>query len=163
MNTILYSGSKTLRGDTNDFPPLPQPAQVVMHLAVPYLDSGWRMLTDRYYTSVPLAQALSECKTIFTSTSNKNRAELQDKVHQLSSLKSGEVMAHRIPKLLALTWQAEKWKKPTFMVSTEASASLVTEQPQNSHSLPVQKPSVVDLYNRNMNGIDIADQHSVCG
>jgi len=47
------------------------------------------------------------------------------------------------------------------MVSTEASASLVTVQPQNSHSSPVQKPSVVDLYNRNMNRIDIADQHSV--
>ena len=61
-----------------------------MHLAVPYLDSGWRMLTDRYYRSVLLAQALSECKTIFTGTSNKNRAELRNKVHQLSSLKRGE-------------------------------------------------------------------------
>lgn len=58
LNTILYTGSETLPGDTNDFPHLPQPAQVVMHLAVPYLDSGWRMLTDRYYTSVPLVQAL---------------------------------------------------------------------------------------------------------
>jgi len=79
-----------------------------MHLAVPYLDSGWRTLTDRYYTSVPLAQALSECKAILTGTSNKNRAELPDKVRQLSSLKSREVIPHRIPKLLALTWQAEK-------------------------------------------------------
>ena len=161
LNTILYTGSETLQGATNDFSHLPQPAQVVMHLAVPYLDSGHHMFTDRYYTSVRLAQALSERKTAFTGTSNKNRAELPDKIHQLSSLKGGEVIAYRTPKLLALAWQAEKRKKPVFMVSTEASASSVTVQPRNSHSSPVQKPSVVDLYNHNMNGVDIADQHSV--
>jgi len=47
------------------------------------------------------------------------------------------------------------------MVSTEASASSVTVQPRNSHSSPIQKPSVIDLCNHNMNGVDIADQHSV--
>jgi len=119
------------------------------------------MFTDRYYTSIPLAQARSERKTAFTGTSNKNRAELPDKIRQLSSLKGGEVIAYEIPKLLALAWQGEKRKKPVFMVSTEVSASSVTVQPQNSHSSPVQKPSVVDLYNRNMNSVDIADQHSV--
>ena len=119
------------------------------------------MFTDRHYTSIPLAQALSERNTAFTGTSNKNTAELPDDIRQMSSLKGGEVLAYRTSKLLALAWQAEKRKKPVFMVSTEASASLVTVQPRNSHNSPVIKPSVVDLYNHNMNGVDIADQHSV--
>lgn len=119
------------------------------------------MFTDRYYTSIPLAQALSEHDTAFTGTSNKNRAELPDEIRVMSRLKGGEVMAYRTPKLLALAWQAEKRKKPVFMVSTEASASLVTVEPPNAHKSPTQKPSVVDLYNHNMNGVDIADQHSV--
>ena len=98
---------------------------------------------------------------LYTGTSNKKRAELPDEIRVMSRLKGGEVMAYRTPKLLALAWQAEKRKKPVFMVSTEASASLVTVQPPNAHNSPTQKPSVVDLYNHNMNGVDIADQHSV--
>ena len=66
------------------------------------------MFTDRYYTSIPLAQALSEHDTAFTGTSNKNRAELPDEIRVMSRLKGGEVMAYRTPKLLALAWQAEK-------------------------------------------------------
>ena len=60
-----------------------------------------------------------------------------------------------------VAWQAEKRKKPVFMVSIETSASLVTVEPPNAHNSPTQKPSVVDLYHHNMNGVDIADQHSV--
>jgi len=72
------------------------------------------MFTDRYCTSVPLAQALSERKTAFTGTSNKNRAELPDKICQLSSMKGGEVIAYHTPKLLALAWQAEKMKEASI-------------------------------------------------
>ena len=161
LNILLYTGSETMQGARDDFSHLPQPAQVVMHPADPYLDSGRHMFTDRYYTSIPLAQALSEHDTAFTGTSNKNRAELPDKIRVMSRLKGGEVMAYCTLKLLALAWQAEKRKKPLFMVSTEASASLVTVEPPNAHNSPAQKPSVVDLYNHNMNGVDIADQHSV--
>ena len=82
LNTILYTGSETLQGARNDFSHQPQPAQVVMHLNDTYLDSGRHMFTDRYYTSIRLAQALSERNTAFTGTSNKNRAELPDNIRQ---------------------------------------------------------------------------------
>ena len=39
------------------------------------------MFTDRYYTSIPLAQALADRSTSFTGTSMRNRAELPDPIH----------------------------------------------------------------------------------
>ena len=161
LNILLYTGQETLQGAGSEFAHLPQPAQVVMYLVNPYLDSGRHVFTDRYYTSVPLAQALGEHNTAFTGTSNKNRVDLPDDLRLLSRLKGGEVMAYRTPQLLALAWQAEKRNKPVFMLSSESSAAMVTVQSQRTYNAPTQKPTVVDSYNHNMNGVDIADQHSV--
>ena len=163
LNILVYTGQETLQGARRELSHLPQPAQVVMHLVDPYLDSGRHVFTDRYYTSIPLAQALGDHNTAFTGTSNKNRAELPDNIRQLNRLKGGEVIAYRTPTLLALAWQAEKRNKPVLMVSSEASAAMVTVQSrsQNSHNGPTQKPTVIDVYNHNMNGVDIADQNSV--
>ena len=72
-----------------------------------------------YIIGVPLAHALTEHNIEFTRTSNKNRAELPE-ICQLSTLRCGEVIAYHTPKLLALAWQAEKKKKPVFMVSDSA-------------------------------------------
>ena len=47
------------------------------------------------------------------------------------------------------------------MLSSESSAAMVTVQSQRTSNAPTQKPTVVDFYNHNMNGVDIADQHSV--
>ena len=160
LNILIYTGRETLRGASSEFAHLPQPAQVVMHVANPYLDCGHHLFTDRYYTSIPLAKALSDHNTSFTGTSNKNRVDLPDDIRLLKRMKGGEMVSYRANKVLAVAWQAEKRNKPVFMVSTESSAAWVTVQPHNTHNPPTQKPSAVHVYNHNMNGVDKADQHA---
>lgn len=161
LNILLYTGRETLREASPEFSDLPQPAQVVMHVVSPYLDRGHHLFTDRYYTSVPLAQALSKHNTSFTGTSNKNRVNLPDELSQMKSMKGGEMVSYRTNDLLALAWQAEKRNKPVYMLSTESSAKWETIRPQNAYNPPTQKPSAVHLYNHNMNGVDRADQLAV--
>ena len=70
----------------------------------------------------------------------------------------GEVTAYSANKLLTLVCRAEK--VPVFMISSSATAEVITVQSHNRHVPPVLEPAVVDLYN-NMNGVDVADQLGV--
>ena len=81
--------------------------------------------------------------TGFTGTSNKNRVDLPDLFRGACRVGDGEVIAYRCDHLLALTWRAEKKKKPVIMVSTQASAATTLVQPANSFCTPV----VIDMYN----------------
>ena len=74
-------------------------------------------------------------------------------------MRDGEVVAYRADHLLTLAWQAEKKKKPVIMLSTTCSAAMTVLTPHSRR--PVSKPAVVDCYSHFMNGVDIADQHSV--
>ena len=66
LNILLYTGKDTLANASSQYKDQPQPAQVVLHLAEPYLDQGRHVFTDRYYTSIPLTKALSDRCTAFT-------------------------------------------------------------------------------------------------
>ena len=129
---------------------LPQPARVAIELMTPYLGRGHHLHTDRYYTSVQLAQALHTNNTAFTGVTNKNRTELPDNIRKITKMKGGVVRAHRSGELLALAWQAEKRKVPVIMLSSEASAKMDMVQSSNTFVRPFLKPSVVDSYNHNM-------------
>ena len=156
LNVHVYTGSETLQNV--GYKTLPQPARIVLHLATPYLQSGHHIFTDRYYTSLPLAQTLYQYNTAFTGTSNKKRVDLPDLFR--GTYRVG-VIAYRCDHLLALTWRAEKKKKPVIMVSTHSSAATTLVQPANRFSTSVMKPVVIDMYNQYMNGVDISDQYTV--
>ena len=157
LNVLVYTGRDTLEDASNES--LPQPARVVLHLAEPYLGCGHHMFTDRYYTSLPLAQTLHSLQTGFTGTCMKNRTDLPDDVRGQLRLQHGQVAAYRADHLLTPAWLAEKKKKPVIMVTTRASAA--TTVSSRSTRTPTVKPVVVDNYNHHMNGVDLADQHAV--
>ena len=93
LNILLYTGRDTLASASSQYRDLPQPAQVVLHLVEPYLDQGRHAFTDRYYTSIPLAQALSDRSTAFTGTAMKNRVDPPDQIRSKSfKLKDDEVL-----------------------------------------------------------------------
>ena len=73
-------------------------------------------------------------------------------------ISAGEVRAFRDGRMMALSWRADTKKKPLFMLTTGSSA-----RPVNVHTRrgDVSKPVVVDLYNNEMNGVDVADQLTV--
>ena len=160
LNVLPYTGRETLHDATSEYEALSQAAQVVLHLVEPYLDEGRHVFTDRYYTSIPLAQAFQSRGTSFTGTVNKNRADLPDEIRGRYRLGDGELMAFRTGHLLALTWRAEKKQKPVIMLSTNSSAATVSLPSRRASAEATVKPVVVHAYNQHMNGMDIADQHS---
>ena len=79
LNILLYVGANTLQGADNEYNKiLPQPALVVMELMKPYFNKCHHIYTDRYYSSIPLVQALQVKKTDITGTIMKNRIGLPD-------------------------------------------------------------------------------------
>ena len=163
INALPYTGRETLDEANSQYQALPQPAQVVLHILEPYLDQGRHVFTDRYYTCIPLAQTLKSRGTTITGTVIKNRADLPNEIRGWFQLGSGEVMAFRDGDLLALAWGAARKKKPVIMLSTECSAKSVAVAARQSGSEPQTKPVIVHtyMYNQQMNGVDIADQHAV--
>ena len=91
------------------------------------VDNGHTVYTDRYYTSVPLAQALQERSTGFVGTAIKNRIDLPDEIRAPSfRLANDETVAFRSDRLLALGWRAAQKKKPLIMLATESCATPVS-------------------------------------
>ena len=114
LTVLPYTGRETLDDASSEHAAQPQNARVVLHLADQYRDQGRHVFTYRYYSSIPLAQALKTRATSFTGTMNKNHTDLPDKIQGRYRLADGEVMAFCTGDLLALTWRAEKKKKPVI-------------------------------------------------
>ena len=159
LNLLLYNGADTLARADPAHASLPQPARVVMHLMEPYFSKGHHIYTDRYYSSVPLAQALLQKDTSFTGTMMKNRVDLPDAIRETSfRLQDDETRAFRAGSLLTVAWRAATKKKPLIMLSSSCVHDSVTVR---SRRTTQRKPLVVDKYNHSMNGVDRADQYTV--
>ena len=159
LNILLYTGADTLSHADPVYASLPQPARIVMHLMQPYMNRGHHVYTDRYYSSIPLAQALLDKGTGFTGTMLKNRVNLPDVIRSSSfSLRNDETRVFRAGALLSVAWRAASKKKPLIMLSNCCCHEMVTVRSRRSSQ---QKPVVVDRYNHSMNGVDRADQFTV--
>ena len=160
LNIVVYTGADTLSEADPTYATLPQPGRVLLHLLQPYLDKGYHVYTDRYYTSIPLAKALEERSTSFTGTVVRNRTNLPDGICRPSPLSDNEVRAFRANRFLALEWRAPTKKKSLVMLSTQSSAQMTTVRVRWNQET-AEKPVVVNEYNHSMNGVDTADQNSV--
>ena len=160
LNIVVYTGADTLDEADPNYRNLPQPGRVVLHLLQPYLDKGYHVYIDRYYTSIPLAHVLQVRSTAFTGTAVRNRANLPDAIRRPSRLADNEVRVYRADRFLALEWRAPAKKKSLVMLSTQSSAQMATVRVRWNQEL-VEKPVVVNEYNHSMNGVDVADQNSV--
>ena len=161
LDALIYTGADTLDLSDPQYSHLPQPARIVLTLANDYLDQGRTMYTDRYYTSIPLAQTLEFRQTSFTGTCVKNRQQIPQLFRQKSfHVADGEVLAYRSGRLLALAWRAPSKRKEIIMITTKDSAqqAIVTSR---ATGRTATKPIVIDNYNQSMNGVDLADQYTV--
>ena len=161
LDILVYTGSDTLSTASSTYTSLPQPARVVLQLANKYLDTGHHIFTDRYYTSIPLANSLYQRQTGFTGTIMRNRLGLPEEIRKPpKKLGANEVRAFRDTKMMALEWKAPKGKSCVIMLTTESPATMMSVQ-LNRNRGETQKPLVVQRYNQSMNGVDRADQNSV--
>ena len=142
LDTLVYTGADMLEGSDPQYEDLSIPGRVVMHLMDPYLEEGYHIFTDRYYSSVPLVQALEQRNTTFTGTIMRNRTHLPDPIRDSSfRLSGGEVVAYRHERMLVLGWQAEGKKKPLVMLSSAGTTDMVEIQPRNQSKDPVPQAS----------------------
>ena len=113
MNCLVYTGADTLENSNSAYSLLPQPARIVLHLVEPYLGKGQTtVITDRYYTSLPLAMTHN---TSFIGTVIKNRVDLPDAIRSPSfCLANDEIVAYRTDRLLSLGWRAAQ-KRSHFL------------------------------------------------
>ncbi|KAJ8968616.1 hypothetical protein NQ314_002215 [Rhamnusium bicolor] len=65
--------------------------KIVLNLAQDYLNNGRTVITDNFYTSVPLAKSLLDSKTHLLGTLRKNRRDLPKEVMN-DNLKKGEII-----------------------------------------------------------------------
>ena len=160
QNFLLYTGSEVTTRLPQSFSHLPIPGQFVTALMEDILDKGHIVYTDRFYTSVPLADTLHSHGTGIVGTLVRNRKDLPREVRATNfKMASNEVRAWRSGDKLVVAWRHEK-KQPVVMLSTTFSAA-PTRAVVGRRRQSVMKPSVVVHYNNAMGGVDLADQYRV--
>ena len=138
---------------------------VVMTLMQDYLDQGYHLFIDNFYTSVTLAKDLFDRKTLVTGTIRECRKDF------LPSLKNGKVWGKGKPKgsmrwerdapVLALQWVDNK---VVTMISTTGNANDTTQVSRKRKAdgvwstIDVPQPKVFHMYNQYMNAVDRSDQ-----
>ena len=127
---------------------------VVLKLMEKRLDLGHVLFVDNFYTSVPLAEALLNRKTLLCGTLRKNRKHLPKKVVS-TKLKKGQHIAKRKGRIVVEKWQD---KREVLMLSTYHSGKMVDSQKQTRQGERKRKPESIVSYNKFMCGVDRMDQ-----
>lgn len=118
---------------------------------------GMHIFTDRFYTSVELAEALYEKRIHLTGTVKRNRKGLPEDVKKKKKLKKGEINAFRKDnKLSVIQWQD---KREVLMLSSlyDNSTEEVRRTAKGGVEEVIKKPTVICRYNESMGGVDVAD------
>ena len=115
LDFLVYTGSETTTNPA--YSNLPKTTQLVMHLVTPYLDKGYHLFTDRFYSSTTLAESLESRNTRFTGTINNTRKDIPDIIRSTKSKKfnlpAGGYKAFRRVRSLITAWKPET-KKNVF-------------------------------------------------
>ncbi|TRY93454.1 hypothetical protein DNTS_005314 [Danionella cerebrum] len=124
-------------------------ANVVMKLIGPFLDQGRNVTTDKFFTSLSLAQQLLSRKTTILGTVNKIPQEIRQSTRQADR---NEYTTRVFSTADAtLTLYAPKRKKVVCILSSMHSVVQTDDTTK-------RKPNTVTLYNITKRGVDAMDQ-----
>ncbi|EYC43082.1 hypothetical protein Y032_0504g2648 [Ancylostoma ceylanicum] len=138
--TIVYAGRQAQKQIATSVA-----EEAVMALMEGLLDSGRVLLTDNYYTSIPLAETLMMRKTNLIGSVWRNRKGLPSTVVGQKLKKSLHVAQQKQNGVLVLKWRD---KRDVLMLSTMNDVSL------NASG----KPNLIEDYNKGRSFTDISDQ-----
>lgn len=129
---------------------------VVMKLMEGLFNQGHVLVVDNFYTSVPLLNRLLELDTHCVGTLRRNRKYLPQGLKD-AKLKPGEKKYWRAGTLLAVAFREKKSQtKPVLLISTCNKAADVKVTRASGKEAVI--PEMVNTYNNNMGGVDLADQ-----
>ncbi|XP_060845864.1 piggyBac transposable element-derived protein 4-like [Rhopalosiphum padi] len=135
---------------------LDKPGTVVVNLADSLLDEGRLIITDNFYTSVPLAEYLYGRKTDLCGTLRKNRKWLPVDVKE-KKLKKGQFIARQKEFITILKWHD---KRDVLMLSTCHGDQFQNTGKTDRKGNTITKPKMILDYNNTKQGIDVSDQLS---
>lgn len=131
--------------------------RVVYDLMQPYLNKGYKLYTDNFYTSPKLVKDLLRDNTYLTGTVRSNRRGFP-KDFATSKLDSGASEFLHSDGITAVHW---KDKRDVYCLSS-LHGSEIDALPSNSGDAGVKlKPRLVCDYNTHMGGVDLHDQLQV--
>lgn len=139
---------------------------VVMKLAEPYLNQGYHLFCDNFYTSPTLVKDLFIQGTHCCGTTTQNRKGYPDTMKDGSSWAKkesrGAMRWNRDGDCVAVQW---KDNKLVTILSSIDSANLYVEVTRKKKeagkwsTVSVRQPKCVQRYNKYMNGVDRSDQY----
>ncbi|XP_025266673.1 uncharacterized protein LOC112638721 [Camponotus floridanus] len=125
--------------------------EIVMALCQDILGKGHTICTDNWYTSVDLAERLTDMRTHLLGTLRKSRRGNPKEV-VAQKLKRGDVIARENKNgVTILKW---KDKRDVLMLSTKHLAEMTTIQKRNYTK---EKPKMVVEYNLGKSSVDLSD------
>lgn len=150
LNFIVYTGATVYKDPLEDI--LGRSGVIVKDLMKPYLNKGYSLFTDNFYTSPQLSMYLHKRKTNTCGTVRKNR-KLMPTIE--GKLKLGEREARCTDKLLAIHW---KDRRDVYMLTSMNTNEMVdTKKIDRKTGKKYLKPKCVVSYNKNMGAIDKTD------
>ena len=121
-----------------------------------FLNKGYHLYTDNFYTKPKIAEYLYQNRTILTGTVRGNSKGLPQGINQ--KLGVGEAKFWRLfdTDMLALSFREKKSQnKPVLLISTNHDATL---EEKIIRGKTKTKPSAIFDYNKFMGGVDISDK-----
>ena len=144
-------------------PDLPVSTRIVLELCNKLLDSnpgstGYHIFTDRYYTSLPLAQELLKLNIHFTGTIQSNRKFLPDSIKK-PRFSENNTFACRSGNILLSAW---KDKRIVLALSSwdVSGTEPVNRRVRGGNIQVIHKPHIIVNYNKYMGGVDRADSYA---
>ncbi|KAF5281757.1 hypothetical protein FQR65_LT14552 [Abscondita terminalis] len=132
-------------------------SHVVMELCKDYLDKGRILITDNFYTNLPLAHELLKRNTHSLGTVRKNRKGLPKEVVS-AKINKGDVVGKENEQGVVIA----KWrdKREVLILSTHHTLEVVNTGRKNRKKEDICKPKFILDYNAGKAGIDLSDQLS---
>jgi hypothetical protein len=157
MNAEIYTGKAT---NGNIIESLGVTGNLVVRLVHELQGQNYTIFTDRFYTSVKLAEYLMNLDIQLCGTAMTNRKDFPKAlIKKNNEIAKGESVILFNGKVAALVW---KDKRPIYFVSSvygNSPQEFVLRYDSNEHRrMPVAAPKIVRMYNENMGGTDKNDQ-----
>ena len=144
-------------------PDLPVSTRIPLHLYQKLLDKipeaqGYHMFTDRYYTSISLAEELMKLKCHLTGTVKANRKDIPTFMKK-PKFSGKKAFVHKKAKIMFLAW---KNKRIVSLLSTWNDAGMMESKRilRGDTEVNIRKPNVVASYTNSMGGVYRADRYA---
>ena len=141
--------------------------RVVMDLMEKFLDKGYVLFMDNYYSSVPLFQELSSRGTLACGTVRSNRKGLPTDITnpgsgEVKGLNRGESLYRQKGAITCVGWKDRKMVYKLSTTPVDPSSTIEIERSVKANNkwqkTAVRQPSVIAQYNQHMGGVDLSDQ-----